>query len=127
MGTNKTTLDTLYLVKNSSKKVEIEIAIGDTGQTSLLNMTLDETKIVENHAGNLEKMPILENNLLNGKKLKIVATVTDTSRETNVTYLNIKISGGFLTRTYPLYKMVSEEGDSADYYCQIEFYNPSEK
>lgn len=64
------------------------------------------------------------NSELNGKKLKIVATISDTSRKTNLTFLNIKINGGVLTRNYPLYKTVENEGDAADYYCNIEFYKP---
>jgi hypothetical protein len=121
----KTTLDTLYLINDSNRIVSIEILVGDQGQTSALSMSLDNKTLISNHIGNLPKTGIDENQLLQGKKLKIQATVTDTSKETNVTSLNIKISGGFLTRNYPLYKMVDSEGDSADYYCNIEFFNPS--
>jgi hypothetical protein len=105
--------------------VAIEITIGDQGQTSALSIALDQDNIVTNHVGNLPKTIIKENKLLHGKNLKIQATITDTSKETNVTSLNIKLSGGFLIRNYPLYKMVDQEGDSADYYCNIEFINPS--
>ncbi|HEX8016103.1 MAG TPA: hypothetical protein VF465_12785 [Flavobacterium sp.] len=121
----KTTLDTLYLINDSNRIVSIEIIVGDQGQTSTLSIALDKEDIVTNHIGNLPKTAIKENKLLHGKNLKIQATITDTSKETNVTSLNIKLSGGFLTRNYPLYKMVDSDGDSADYYCNIEFFNPS--
>jgi hypothetical protein len=121
----KTTLDTLYLINDSKRIVSIEIVVGDEGQTSSLSVSLDNKDIVSNHIGNLPKTGIEENNHLQGKKLKIQATVTDTSKETNVTSLNIKISGGFLIRNYHLYKMIENEGESADYYCNIEFFNPS--
>lgn len=121
----KTTLDTLYLINDSNRIVSIEITVGDQGQTSSLSISLDKEEIISNHIGSLPKTGIKENKLLNGKNLKIQATITDTSKETNVTSLHVKLSGGFLTRNYPLYKMVDQEGESADYYCNIEFINPS--
>lgn len=117
----KTTLDTLYLIDDSNKIVSIEILIGDLGQTSALSISLENEDIITNHHGNLSKTGIMKNKFLHRKNLKIQATITDTSRETNVTSLSIKLSGGFLSRSYPLYKMVDHEGESADYYCNIEF------
>lgn len=117
----KTTLDTLYLITDSNKMITIEIIVGDEGQTSTLNMYLDTEEIVSNHPGNLLKTPIGENKLLHKKNLRIQATIADTSKKTNVTSLNLKISGGLKIKSYPLYKKVDEEGDSADYYCNIEF------
>jgi hypothetical protein len=120
----KTNLNTLYLVNDSIKKVNLEITVGEEGQTSLLTVRLDRKIILENHSGNLANIEIGKNSDLNGKVLKITATITDTSRKTNVTFLNIKMSGGVLARSYPLYKIVENEGDSADYYAVIEFYKP---
>ena len=120
----KTNLNTLYLINDSTKKVNLEITVGDEGQTSLLTVRLDRKIIQENHAGNLDNIEIGKNSELNGKVLKITATITDTSRKTNVTFLNIKMSGGVLVRSYPLYKTVENEGDSANYYAVIEFYKP---
>lgn len=122
---NKTTLDTLYLIDDSNKIVSIEILVGDQGQTSILSMSLEKEDIISNHIGNLPKTGIMQNKFLHGKNLKIQATITDTSKETNVTSLNLKLSGGFLSRNYPLYKTLDDEGESADYYCNIEFFNPA--
>ena len=121
----KTTLDTLYLINDSNRIVSIEITVGDQGQTSSLSISLDKEEIISNHIGSLPKTGIKENKLLHEKNLKIQATITDTCKESNVTSLNVKLSGGFLTRNYPLYKMVDQEGESADYYCNIEFINPA--
>ncbi len=120
--TTKTNLNTLYLINDSTKKVNLEINVGDEGQTSLLTVRLDRKIIKENHEGNLTNIEIGKNSDLNGKVLKITATITDISRKTNVTFLNIKMSGGVLARSYPLYKTVENEGDSANYYAVIEFY-----
>lgn len=120
----KTNLNTLYLVNDSTKKVNLEITVGEEGQTALLTVRLGRKIIQENHSGNLSNLEIGKSNELNGKVLKITATITDTSRKTNVTFLNIKISGGVLARSYPLYKTVENEGDSANYYAVIEFYKP---
>ena len=122
--TTKTNLNTLYLVNDSTKKVNLEITVGEEGQTALLTVRLGRKIIQENHSGNLSNLEIGKSNELNGKVLKITATITDTSRKTNVTFLNIKISGGVLARSYPLYKTVENEGDSANYYAVIEFYKP---
>lgn len=121
----KTTLDTLYLINSSNRKVSLEIKVGDKGQNSLLNVKVNNATIIEGKNGNLEKTDIGSNNELNGKTLKILATIADTSRETNLTFLEIKLSGGFLTKSYSLYKLVDNEGDSADYLCRIEFHNPT--
>lgn len=121
---SKTNLDTLYLVNDKIRKVKLNITVGDEGQTSLLTVRLNKTVLFENHEGDLLNCEIGNNNELNGKKLKIVATISDTSRKTNLTFLNIKLNGGVLIRNYPLYKTVENEGDAADYYCNIEFYKP---
>lgn len=122
--TTRKTLDTLYLVNSNNHKVNLEIIIGDEGQTSLANIKLDKIFIKKDHKGNLEKTEIGKNSELNGKTLRITATIADTSKKTNLTSLDIRLAGGFLTRSYPLYKLVDSEGDSADYVCNIEFYNP---
>lgn len=121
---SKTTLDTLYIVNDSANKVSLDITVGTEGQTSLLNLKLNKKSMVENHKGNLNKYQIGQNNELVGKVLKITAVITDTSRITNLTFLNIKISGGVLPRNYPLYKTVANEGDTAEYNCHIEFFKP---
>lgn len=121
---SKTTLDTLYLINDSTRRVNLDITVGDEGQKSLLTVRLDKNNLVENHDGNLVKCQIGRNRELKSKVLKITATITDVSKTTNLTFFNVKLSGGILTRSYPLYKMVDEEGDSADYYCHIEFYKP---
>ena len=121
---SKTNLDTLYLVNDKNRKVKLNITVGDEGQTSMLTVRLNKTVLIEDHEGNLIDCEIGNNSELNGKKLKIVATISDTSRKTNVTFLNLKINDGVLTSNYPLYKTVENEGDAADYYCNIEFYKP---
>lgn len=120
----KTNLNTLYLVNDSSKKVNLEITIGDEGQTALVTVRLGKKIILENHTGNISNLEIGKSNELNGNVLKITTTITDTSRKTNLTFLNIKMLGGVLTRSYPLYRIVENEGDSANYYAVIEFYKP---
>ncbi len=80
--------------------------------------------ITENHPGNLEKTILGLNKNLNGKRLTIVATIADTSRETNTTSLLIDIRGGFMSASFPLAKVVEKEGQSADYLCLIEFFKP---
>jgi hypothetical protein len=120
----KTTLDTLYLINNTRRNVSLELNIGAQGQKSLTTVRLNNNVVVENLDGDLLKTKIGLNADLKGKILKIVCTITDTSRITNLTFLNIKITGGVLTRSYPLYKTVDSEGESVDYYCFIEFYKP---
>jgi hypothetical protein len=120
----KTNLNTLYLINDGTKKVNLEITIGEEGQTSLLTVRLDRKNMKENQAGNLANIEIGQNNELNGKVLKITATITDTSKKTNLTSIKIKMSGGVLASNYELYKTVENEGDSANYYAVIEFYKP---
>lgn len=124
MATN-TTLDTLYIVNSSNRKVTLELLVGEEGQTSLTNIKLNNGSVITDLAGNFEKAEIGKNADLNGKVLRITTTIADTSKTTNLTSLTIKLSGGFLTRTYPLFKLVDSEGESVDYICNIEFFNPT--
>lgn len=125
METN-TTLDTLYIVNSSNRKVSLELLVGEEGQTSSSNIRLNNNFVVPpGLQGNLEKTELGKNTDLHGKVLRITSTIADTSKTTNLTSLTIKLSGGFLTRTYPLYKLVDSEGESVDYFCNIEFYNPT--
>lgn len=121
----KTTLDTVYTVNNSGSNITLEINIGDVGQTSNMTVMLDETAVVTDLPGDFPLTVIGTNTSLNSKKLSIVANVADTSRNTNLTSLTIHLRGGESPADFPLAKTVDEEGDSEDYLCLIEFFNPS--
>ena len=77
----KTNLNTLYLINDNNKKVNLEITVGDEGQTAVISVRLDKKIIQENHSGNLSNVEIGKSNELNGKVLKITAIITDTSRK----------------------------------------------
>jgi hypothetical protein len=121
--TEKTTLDTVYLVNDSDHQVTLEINIGAAGQTSNMTILLNEELLAENISGDFPETEIGSNAGLNGKKLSIVANVADTSKETNLTSLTIHLTAGEASVDFPLFKTV-EENDSADYLCLIEFFNP---
>ena len=119
-----TTLDTLYIVNASPNDVTLEVNAGAAGQTSDMTIRLDNEIIAENLAGDFREKKIGTNNQLNGKKLSIVATIADTSGETNLTSLTIRIKGGVIPAVFPLSKTVANDGESADYLCLIEFFKP---
>lgn len=120
-----TTLDDLYIVNDSGVMVTLEVNTGAEGQTSDMTIKLDDTIIIANHPGDFEKTPLGTNSELNGKKLSIVATIADTSRDTNLTSVAIHLRGGFKAADFLLSKSVEEEGSSVDYLALIEFFNPS--
>ncbi|MBN8859708.1 MAG: hypothetical protein J0H29_15035 [Sphingobacteriales bacterium] len=119
-----TTLDTLYIVDGSGNAVSLEIKVGAEEQTSDMTIHLDNTMVAENHSGDLPATTLGTNKSINGKKLRIVATITDTSRKTNFTSLSIRLTGGMDANNFSLSKTVDEEGASADYLCLIEFFRP---
>ncbi len=119
-----TTLDTLYIVDGSDNAVSLEIKAGAEEQTSDMTIRLDNTVVAENHAGDLPATALGTNKSINGKKLRIVATITDTSRKTNFTSLSIRLTGGISAISFDLSKTVDDEGASADYLCLIEFFRP---
>jgi len=121
---SETTLDKLYIVNDSNNIITLEVNAGDKGQTSDMTITLDDKIIANEMAGDFNETALGTNKELNGKKLSIVATIADTSRETNQTSLTIHVKGGFRPETFPLSKEVSQEGDSVDYLCLIEFFRP---
>jgi hypothetical protein len=120
----KTTLDTVYIVDNSNNQVTLEVNAGEQGQTSDMTIKLDDTVIAEKIAGDFAEKPLGTNKQLNGKKLSIAATIADTSQETNLTSLTIHLKGGVSANDFPLFKTVDQNGDSEDYLCLIEFFNP---
>ena len=119
-----TTLDVIYVIDDSSSNVVLAIKTGDKGQTSNLTVRLNEKIIVQNHPGDFNETILGENARLNGKTLNITATIADTSRETNLTSLHIRLTGGIDTAEFTLSKKVTAEGLSADYLCLIEFFKP---
>ncbi len=120
----QTALDTLYLVNKTNQKISIEIITGGIEQTSTITAELDNQRIVDGINGYFPETIIGNNKELNGKTLIIACTIADTSRNTNYTELVVRIKGGISFREYTLFKNVEEEGDSVDYVCLIQFYNP---
>lgn len=124
VAAEKTSLDTLYIVNSSNNPVTLQVIAGAEGQTSDMTIKLDDTAIAENLAGDFKETALGSNKELNGKKLSIVATIADTSGTTNLTSLTIQLKGGIATGEFPLSKTVDEDGESEDYLCLIEFFNP---
>lgn len=119
-----TTLDTLYVVDGSETNVRLAISVQGDGQTSLMTIKLNNNRIVEDLRGNFFQTVVGTNLDLEGSKLSIVATVSDTSKTTNFTGLTIHLKGGTISNDFVLSKTVDEEGKSADYLCLIEFFKP---
>jgi len=121
---DNTTLNTLYITDGSENDITLEINAGAEGQTSDMTVKLNSSILAENLSGDFLQTPIGTNQSLNGKKLNIVATIADTSRDTNFTSLTIRLRGGMQPADFPLSKAVDEEGGSVDYLCIIEFFQP---
>jgi hypothetical protein len=124
LTTDNTTLNTLYITDGSDNDITLEVNAGAQGQTSDMTIKLNSTIVTENLSGDFAETILGTNNSLNGKKLNIVATIADTSRETNFTSLTIHLRGGAGPADFPLSKAVDEEGGSVDYLCIIEFFEP---
>lgn len=119
-----TTLDTVYILNDSSATVTLEINAGGEKQSSDMTVKLGSIVLAQALAGDFTKRSIGTNRELDGKKLSIAATVTDTSREHNFTSLTIRLKGGAADTDFPLNKTVNKDGESADYLCLIEFFKP---
>jgi hypothetical protein len=117
-------LDRMYIVGAADNIVTLEVNAGDRGQTSDMTIKLDDKVVANEIAGDFNETTLGTNKELTGKKLSIVATIADTSRETNLTSLTIHLKGGFIPETFPLSKEVDQEGQSVDYLCLIEFLRP---
>lgn len=119
----KTTLDTLYLVNNTYRRISLEILTGGVGQTSAIQVFI-EGILDEKANGKISLSKFANNKELEGKKLVIVCNITDTSRDHNFTEMIVRLEGGRTTDEYPLRKIVENEGETAEYKCVIEFFNP---
>lgn len=124
MAKKRTSLDTLYFVNKSNKKISLEAFSGGIGQTSAIQIKIDGM-IDEEFEGNLPETVLGQNKDLIDKDLILSCTITDTSKETNYTELIIRIRGGLLYAEYPLYATVDNEGDVVSYRCVIRFFNPA--
>ncbi len=125
MSEKKTVLDSLYFVNKSNRRVALEIITGGPGQTSSISVKIDDLIDIGDIHGNLPETIIGDNKTLNGKYLIIACSISDTSREINHTEMRIRLTGGIIFMEYPLFAKVDNEGDTVDYLCIIEFYNPS--
>ena len=119
-----TALDTLYITNESNIQVTLSVNAGAQGQTSDMTITLDDKIIIKNLAGDFGETALGTNSTLTGQILRIVATIADTSRDTNFTSLIIHLKGGQENSDFHLSKTVDQEGDSVDYICRIEFFKP---
>lgn len=116
----QTSLNTVYLV-NGNSELTLEIIIGAIGQTAKTVASIGKKIIVDDHSGSLNEMSIGKASELDGKVLYVNTIVSDTSRETNITEVILRLRGGVAFREYVLNKEVTEEGDSQPYDCIIEF------
>ncbi|HQW92897.1 MAG TPA: hypothetical protein PKY28_07340 [Ferruginibacter sp.] len=125
MATSKrTAIDTLYFVNATNRKVSLEVITGSIGQTSKMTINLDGADIIKNHPGIFPETVIGANNELEGKVLTIVCTIADTSRDTNMTEMRIRLNGGIIFMEFPLFAIVENEGDSVNYTCFFTFFKP---
>ena len=119
-----TALDTFYVLNSTSNDVTLEVLMGDAGQSFDLLITLDDAVLANHKKDNYPETVIGQNNTLNGKVLRIAASIADLSRETNLTSLTVILKGGKANRKFPLFKAVKEEGEMVEYACRIEFFRP---
>lgn len=115
-------LNTVYITENSEQPITLEVNAGPVGQTSDMTITLDQQIIADEIAGDFPATVIGSNNGLKGKILRIVATIADTSKKTNITSLKIHLKGGAEAIEFPLSKTVESQGASADYICKFKFF-----
>ncbi len=121
----RTTLDTLYILDGSDNEVTLEVNAGAAGQASDMSIELDGSTVVDKLAGDFSETVLGTNKEMNRKRLRIVATIADLSRETNVTSLTVRLKGGPADTDFLLAKEVEQEGASVDYICLIRFFQPS--
>lgn len=118
----KTTLDTVYLIDGSIRKVMFELVVGAPGQTAVTDIILGNDNIMKGKKGSIDEFSLGTNKELNGKKLNVTTVVTDTSRDTNLAEVTLHLQGGFKAMEYPLIKIVKEEGDTVVFTFAIEFF-----
>lgn len=120
--------DDIYLIGNFKRKINLEIIAGPFGQSARMIVEIDGKPAIEGeyeHIGNFPQTSLGLDNEVNGKVVSIVATITDLAKDTNYTSLELILTGGLTTKTYQLNKTVDEQGQSADYICFIEFFDPN--
>lgn len=115
-------IDTLYLVNSTENDITLEVLMGGQGQSFDFTITLDDKTLASHTTRNFPEKVIGTNSNLNGKVLRIVGTIMDLSRTTNLTSLTILLKGGRNNKKFELIKNVANEGDVVDYMCRFEFF-----
>ncbi len=122
--------DDIYLIGNFKRKINLEIIAGPFGQSAKMIVEIDGKPAIPGepeHIGNFPQTSLGLDTKIHRKVVSIIATITDLSKDTNYTSLELIFTGGLTTKTYSLNKIVDEEGQSADYICFIEFFDPNRK
>lgn len=117
----QTTLNTAYFLNDTKENITLNLLISVPGQTSTSIVSLDDIPINESPLKGDVFITLGSNAQLDKKVLRITTIVTDTSRESNQTGVDVKIKGGVLDKEYPLQAEVLNEGDSVFYSIIIRF------
>ncbi len=118
---SQTTLNTAYFLNDTKENINLNLLISAPGQTSTSVVSLDDIPINESPLKGDVFLTLGSNAKLDKKVLRITTIVTDTSRESNQTGVDVKIKGGLLDKEYPLQAEVLNEGDSVVYSIIIRF------
>ena len=118
---SQTTLNTAYFLNGTNENITLELLISPPGQTSTSVISLDDIPINESPLKGDVFLTLGSNAKLDKKVLRITTIVTDTSKESNQTGVDVIIKGGVVDKEYPLQEVVLSEGDSVAYSIIIRF------
>lgn len=96
----------------ANERVRLDVVVGE-GQRGFIEVRLDGTPLANGHE--ITGLEVGSAADLAGRKLRIIATVTDTNLSTNRTSVTYTLSGGARTQSWNVQHEVDSEGETVDY------------
>ena len=118
---NKTANFDLYQVDDSETIVTINVFPGDTGQSAVTDVLLENKKILSGHVGSLSTFAIGTNLELQTLFLDVFTIVTDIPCSPDLTSFRFQVEGGVKPYEYFMEKTVQSQGESVVYRMTVFF------
>ncbi|HEX8333178.1 MAG TPA: hypothetical protein VF622_11170 [Segetibacter sp.] len=113
--------DEYRILEESEKKIFLSIYPGDTGQSAVTDIIIDDQEIKTGIRGTIEDYLLGTNKSLHAKTLEVYTAITDIQADTDLTTFKFHLKGGTAPYYYEMQKTVQSHGETIIYKMTIFF------
>ena len=113
----------MYQVDGSDAPIHMSLFPGDTGQSAVTDIYLEDHVIEKGIVGTIENFLLGTNQFLDGKFLEVYTVISDVSNDTDLTSFEFHLEGGIIPYDIKMEKTVQNQGDSVIYKMTIFFFH----